>query len=472
MSPAPAKSKPFASGLPSFLDPSRPVRSLSISFWVWKAILFVVIISCPGLGYDTSASLLPFQHNGSAEVISFAGTKHASLPIALKFVRWDSIYFVHIAQYGYLFEQEWAFSYVYGSLANHLSSLLSLADDSSRVTQVAVAAVALSHVSHYLSVLALYWLSVNIFGRNTQGTLICFLSAALHIVCPGGAFLSAPYGESLFSFLNITGYYIYSSSCIDLSSNKRLLSHGKLLLAGCLFAAATSIRSNGILSGVLLAYDAMWQAYKVISRRSVCSAIVRLGFTVISGCIVALGLLIPQYLAYISYCLDKDNLRPWCQSLVPSIYGWVQSHYWGVGFLGYWTVPNIPLFLLATPMLLILFLSSFWVFKAKSSLTSSGAALKTSSTLSSSPASSLLTQLAIVQFILTVMAVTSYHVQIVNRISSGYPLWYWYLAWHALKSSDSTQSFTSRTRVLFVVQIMVAYALVQAVLFGSFLPPA
>ncbi|KAL2819463.1 GPI mannosyltransferase 2 [Aspergillus granulosus] len=462
-------SKPIASGLPGFLDPSRPVSSLSIGFWVWKAILCVVVISCPGLGYDTSASLLPFQHN---EVISYPDTKHLSLPIPLKFVRWDSIYFVHIAQYGYLFEQEWAFSFVYGRLAQGLASLFSHADDSSGVTQVAAAAVLLSHVSHYLAVLALYRLSVNVFGDDTRRRrLICFLSAALHIVCPGGAFLSAPYGESLFSFLNITGYYIYSSSCIDLSSNKHVLSHAKLLLAGCLFAVATSIRSNGILSGVLLAYDAMWQSYNVLSRRSSCTTMVRLGFTVISGCIVALGLLIPQYLAYTSYCMDADNLRPWCESLLPSIYGWVQSHYWGVGFLRYWKVPNIPLFLLATPMLLVLFLSSCWVFGASAPI-SSGTVSKTTPVLSSSPASSLLTQLAISQFILTVMAVTSYHVQIVNRISSGYPLWYWYLVWHALGASDTTQSAKSRTLVLFVVQIMVAYALIQAVLFGSFLPPA
>ncbi|KAL3443031.1 glycosyltransferase family 76 protein [Aspergillus insuetus] len=473
MTPAPPKLKPIASGVPSFLDPSRPVKSLSVAFWLWKAILFVVIISCPGLGYDTSASLLPFQLNGSAEVISSAEPKHVSLPIPLKFVRWDSIYFVHIAQYGYLFEQEWAFSYVYGGLAKFLSSLLFISDDSSWVTQVAGTAIVLSHVSHYLSVLALYRLSANVFGCDTERSrLVCFLSAALHIVCPGGAFLSAPYGESLFSFLNITGYYIYSSSCHDLSSKRYFLSHGKLVLSGCFFAVATSVRSNGILSGVLLAYDALWQVYNILSRRSVGTVIVRLGCTIISGCIVALGLLIPQYLAYTSYCTGKDGSRPWCQSLLPSIYGWVQSHYWGVGFLKYWTVPNIPLFLLATPMLLILFLSSLWALGAHISPSSPGTTLKTCSTLSSSPASSLLTQLAISQFILTVMAVTSYHVQIVNRISSGYPLWYWYLVWRALGTSDTTQSARNRTQVLFVVQLMVAYALVQSVLFGSFLPPA
>jgi phosphatidylinositol glycan class V len=142
--------------------------------------------------------------------------------------------------------------------------------------------------------------------------------------------MSAPYGESLFSFLNITGYYIYTSSCHDLSSKKYLLSHGKLLLAGCFFAVATSVRSNGILSGILLAYDAIWQAYGLVSRRSMGTMVVRLGFTIVSGCIVALGLLIPQYLAYTSYCTNKDYIRPWCQSLLPSIYGWVQRHYWFV----------------------------------------------------------------------------------------------------------------------------------------------
>jgi phosphatidylinositol glycan class V len=61
------------------------------------------------------------------------------------------------------------------------------------------------------------------------------------------------------------------------------------------------------------------------------------------------------------------------------------------------------------------------------------------------------------------MAATSYHVQIINRISSGYPVWYWYLA-----------SFAWSDRRMFAVVLRgaVIYGLVQAVLFGSFLPPA
>ncbi|KAE8392109.1 hypothetical protein BDV23DRAFT_61094 [Aspergillus alliaceus] len=87
------------------------------------------------------------------------------------------------------------------------------------VTKVALVAIALSHLTHYLSVLALYRLSINVFDHgNTSGKLTSFLSSSLHIICPAGAFLSAPYGESLFSFLNITGFYIYSSSLLDLKS--------------------------------------------------------------------------------------------------------------------------------------------------------------------------------------------------------------------------------------------------------------
>lgn len=82
----------------------------------------------------------------------------------------------------------------------------------------------------------------------------------------------------------------------------------------------------------------------------------------------------------------------------------------------------------------------------------------------------MLFRLAVPQGLLTVMALTHYHVQIINRISSGYPLWYWYLVSSAM---DSLQDRRKHGRGLSVAaQAMVAYALIQGVLFGSFLPPA
>ncbi len=70
---------------------------------------------------------------------------------------------------------------------------------------------------------------------------------------------------------------------------------------------------------------------------------------------------------------------------------------------------------------------------------------------------------AVTQVVLAVLAFTSYHVQIITRLSSAYPLWYWWVA-GLLVRGDKTGGR--------VVVFMVVYAVVQGVLFASFLPPA
>ncbi|KAK1139675.1 ER membrane glycoprotein subunit of the GPI transamidase complex-like protein [Aspergillus melleus] len=423
------------SARPGLLNPSRPVRSLSVAFWLWKTIVFLVVVGCPGPGYDTSTSLLPQQGVGSL-----------GLSAPLKFV-----------------------SYGFGKTIAFLSSVLnpwdSVLDGSAKI---AIAGVTLSHLAHYLSVLALYRLSINVFGQETTTQrLVCFLSAALHVISPAGAFLSAPYGEPVFSFLNITGLYIYSSSVLDNEVGKSVLRNAKLLLAALVFSAATVVRSNGILSGFLFAYDALIQLQGLLSRGVSVDAFVHLGVVIISGCILALGFVVPQLFAYAQYCMPEDVSRPWCRRLIPSIYGWVQDNYWNVGFLRYWTVSNIPLFLLAFPMLAILIRSSTWGLKAFLA-SSSHEASDSDRVISSKTQASLLMRLTVPQALLSGLAITNYHVQIINRVSSGYPVWYWYLA-HLILGDSGVKH--SRIFTL-AVPGAVIYALIQAVLFGSFLPPA
>lgn len=69
------------------------------------------------------------------------------------------------------------------------------------------------------------------------------------------------------------------------------------------------------------------------------------------------------------------------------------------------------------------------------------------------------------QVLLVGLAITNYHVQIITRLSSGYPAWYWWVA--ACLRSPKTRDVGSG-----LVVFMVMYALIQAVLFASFLPPA
>lgn len=195
----------------------------------------------------------------------------------------------------------------------------------------ALIGVALSHVAHYLSVLALYGLSANVFGHETPTQrLICFLSAALHIISPAGAFLSAPYGEPIFSFLNISGFYLYTSSLI--ADHKCAVRFRDILVitAAVLFALATLVRSNGILSGFLFAYDAAILAWSTVIQGPSRRTLRRLAVIIFGGSIVALGMTVPQILAYREYCLLEVNARPWCSWTVPSIYTWVQGQYWYV----------------------------------------------------------------------------------------------------------------------------------------------
>lgn len=82
----------------------NPIRSLTLAFWLWKVLLYLVVTVCPGLGYDTSTSLVSY-------VDSTAIGQSGALAGPLKFARWDSIYFLDIAEKGYTFEQQWAFGY-------------------------------------------------------------------------------------------------------------------------------------------------------------------------------------------------------------------------------------------------------------------------------------------------------------------------------------------------------------------------
>lgn len=90
------------------------------------------------------------------------------------------------------------------------------------------------------------------------------------------------------------------------------------------------------------------------------------------------------------------------------------------------------------------------------------------------------------QIALAVLALTNFHVQIINRISSGYPVWYLVIA-VVLTSRNTTEKkveplptqshtiyriFFEYTTQRVVFQAMIMYALIQGGLYASFLPPA
>jgi phosphatidylinositol glycan class V len=68
------------------------------------------------------------------------------------------------------------------------------------------------------------------------------------------------------------------------------------------------------------------------------------------------------------------------------------------------------------------------------------------------------------QLFLAGLAVLNHHVQVITRLSSGYPIWY---MWLAGKLIDGKSKMGMR-----ITYFMIMYASIQAVLFASFLPPA
>jgi phosphatidylinositol glycan class V len=147
-----------------------------------------------------------------------------------------------------------------------------------------------------------------------------------------------------------------------------------------------------------------------------------------------------------------------------------------VGLFHYWTVPNIPLFLLAAPMLWLLLASSVTVlrsyFRPPSRWRSVLQVGVTTDPKNDASIMHYVPELALPQLVLAVAAMTSFHVQIVNRLASGYPTWYMMVATWLVDQQEVCGSKVSHRRSQWVIRGMLVYALSQGILFANFLPPA
>jgi GPI mannosyltransferase 2 len=81
-------------------------------------------------------------------------------------------------------------------------------------------------------------------------------------------------------------------------------------------------------------------------------------------------------------------------------------------------------------------------------------------------------QFASPQLVLAVLTLTTFHVQIITRLASGYPVWYITVAAGIINGRKAKIFGTTVNLWRVVVTWMVMYAVIQAGLFASFLPPA
>ena len=167
------------------------------------------------------------------------------------------------------------------------------------------------------------------FPKTLEYSLI---AGVLHIVSPAGIFLSAPYSESLFSCLNILGLLVYVKSLKARRQAGLFQSRVLKLVSGALMGCASVIRSNGLFGGTIFAYELVTIMTDILWSYPSQELCMEALTTVCGGSLIALGFMFPQYIAWSQYCpFSSSTTRPvWCENRLPSIYAWVQDHYWSV----------------------------------------------------------------------------------------------------------------------------------------------
>ncbi|KAK7426574.1 ER membrane glycoprotein subunit of the GPI transamidase complex-like protein [Neonectria magnoliae] len=426
---------------------TQPLLSLAAAFAAWKTFLLAIALAAAAApDYDTSTAVFFDAVYGPAAAVPL---------LAARLTRWDALYFVASAHRGYVYEQEWAFNAGLPALVRLLGGGFGSGSGSGSGVWEPGVAIAVAHASHLVAVLALYRLTIVVCADRR----LAFVAAAIHIFSPAGLFLSAPYAESPFTCLSFVGDLLFALGVK--AGPDSLRRNASVAGAGVVFGLATTFRSNGLFGGLPFAVEAV-QCLLAFANGPSFSKILRLVAPVLGGLFVAAGAIIPQAIAWMRYCggnISEAELRPWCTRLIPSIYTFVQEEYWNVGFLRYWTPNQIPMFLLAGPMLTVLIKSGVDVFQEPSRglrLLVPGAGEQNRT---------FVRTLAVTQILLAVLAITNYHVQIISRLSSAYPVWYW---WVASCMMDKQRQSWGYGIAVFIVM----YASIQGGLFASFLPPA
>uniref|UniRef100_A0A7N0UPG1 GPI mannosyltransferase 2 n=1 Tax=Kalanchoe fedtschenkoi TaxID=63787 RepID=A0A7N0UPG1_KALFE len=251
---------------------------------------------------------------------------------------WDGVYFTRIAQCGYEYEQTYAFLPLFPICMRVLSRTVfrPLVPLIGLRAVLGLSGYLLNIVAFALAAVYMYKLSLRIL-KDSEASL---RAAILFCFNPASIFYSSIYSESLYSLLSVGGIY-------------HLLS-GENNLAVTLLALSGSVRSNGILNAGYVCFETLHGTYVALIHRK--SALMVITFLVL-GVLRSICIFVPfvafQAYGYYNICLGRkpDEMSPWCSARVPLLYNYIQSHYWGVGFLRYFQLKQLPNFLLASPIL-------------------------------------------------------------------------------------------------------------------------
>ncbi|AOA60425.1 Glycosyl phosphatidyl inositol biosynthesis mannosyltransferase [Komagataella phaffii CBS 7435] len=376
---------------------------------------------------------------------SDSGSRSLIHVTVLRLINWDAVYFYKLFNNEPNFEHEFVFSPFWTTLVRQLP-----VEDP--ILKFIVAGI-VTNILHLANALLIYEISKEIRIRadfkTSSSSKFELVSALIYVVLPAGAFVIMPYSEVFNSFLCFTGLLLKLKSA---SKDGELIERKLLYLVSAIFfGIAFQVRSNSVLYGILYLID-------LVQRRQ--------RIALFAGASMGLLVAINQFVPYYQFCrihdfsywadirssgddfdIDLYDLgRPeWCHSKLPFLTLHAQATYWNNGFLRYWTLNNIPNFLIGLPTVLVLLASVSHKYQHQGKL---------------------VTDLKLITIVFVFLNVTCWHVQIINRVSNFIPINCWMLAEMIL--DDSPQ----RKVALGVIVYYIAWNLTQTSLYSSFLPPA
>ncbi|KAF8170181.1 GPI mannosyltransferase 2 [Mycena galopus ATCC 62051] len=279
----------------------------------------------------------------------------------------------------------------------------------------------------------MYSLSLHHLGSPALARLAAILS--LLPSSPATLFL-APYTEPFFTYFSYKGMLYCAQS--------------RYSAAAIAFTLAASFRSNGFLSSGFIIWGLLVQPF--FQRRPI-------HLTSALSCLVLSALpftpfIAHNYAAYRAFCSAADPPE-WCARRLPLIYSYVQVRYWNSGFLLYWTLQQLPNFLIAAPPLLAI--SAFSIYHLRH-----GHWLN-SSTSGSAFLSASIAPHAIHALFMSATLLFASHTQIVLRLAAAMPITYWAAAWLLFEHPKWGRAWVTWS---------VVWGALSILLWGAFLPPA
>lgn len=391
--------------------------------------------------------------------------------------RWDAEYFLHIAEYGYTYENTLAFYPLFPLFVGGVTNLLLRVITFISFRELALlVAVVLNFWFFIRSAITLNNLS-NVVLKNQWKSRVAVI---LFCFNPASIFFTAPYTESLYSWLSFSSMEMVLKNSVTCSIPLGL---------------SVLCRSNGLIN---LGYLFYFNLKRTLNRTSILRNSLIFAASVF---IVFFQFGIFQTYIYNLFCIKKDfrfaghiikyaikeNLvlagnktdlsSPWCLNRVPMAYSYIQSHYWDVGFFKYFELKQIPNFLLAFPMI------SFMLFKSLQFVKNN---FKNCLKLGFVKGDFSIFPFVLHGLFLTIFCFFFVHIQVTTRmIASSTPVFYWFCSDFFGKQKSKGKTNFKNKILLFIYSLgpkdfyiqrliillwFLIYFVIGTVLFSNFLP--